>query len=184
MNVSKERHAGVKKIEVVNLRMGMYLVRFEGGWLSSPFWTSRFLIDSPDDLRMARASGLDECWIDLTLGCDVADEPAPPKASMGQPVVSPPAMTRGAVRRMAIEKSVSFAEELQNARGLCKTARQSIVAMFADARIGKAIDMAVSGALVHEIVCSVERHPGALISLSRLKADDDYTICIRWPCAP
>lgn len=166
---------GVKKIKVEELRLGMYLVRFEGAWLASPFWTSRFLIDSPDDLRTARASGLRECWIDTTLGCNVADEAVLPTEAASAATVWPAAMQQSPVRPVATATSVSFTEELQNASRLCKTARQSIVAMFSQARIGKAVDMAVCTSLVHEIVCSVERHPGALISLSRLKADDDYT---------
>ena len=82
---------GVKKIKVEALRLGMHLVRFEGAWLASPFWTSRFLIDSPDDLRTARASGLRECWIDTTLGCDVADEAVLPTEAASAPAVWPAA---------------------------------------------------------------------------------------------
>ena len=150
---------GVKKIKVADMRLGMYLVRFEGAWLSSPFWRSRFVIDSPDDLRSARASGLRECWLDTTLGCDIADAAAVPGQAPSAPSVGAPSLKPRAARQRLTARAVSFTEELQNASSLCNTARLSIVAMFSHARIGKAVDMAVCTSLVHEIVSSVERHP-------------------------
>ena len=50
----------------------MYLAGFDGNWLANPFWTSRFMLAHADELRLARASVLAECWIDTHLGADVA----------------------------------------------------------------------------------------------------------------
>jgi len=66
-------------------------------------------------------------------------------------------------------------DELLNAAQLCQTARQSIFDMFSQARLGNIINTPVCIDLVDDIVRSVERHPGALIGLSRLKSEDDYT---------
>lgn len=144
----------------------MFLVGFEGSWLANPFWKSRFLLEEVADLRTAQQSGLRECWIDTAQGCDV----------MPPPVAVAP--TPHVVKRRAIpvpEARVGMAEELGNARRVCDAARTSIVDMFIQARLGRVVDQDVCRETVDDIVHSVERHPGALISLSRLKSEDDYT---------
>ena len=148
----------------------MYLVGFEGNWLSSPFWTSRFMLVRADDLHLARTCGLAECWIDTSLGLDVAI-PAP--VPLQGASVARVATTRK--HSSPMDAQLSMAEELVNAAKLCETARKSIFAMFSNARMGKVVDTSFCAGLVDDIVRSVERHPGALISLSRLKAEDDYT---------
>ena len=47
--------------------------------------------------------------------------------------------------------------------------------MFAEARMGKAVDAEQCLPLVNDISESVFRNPGALVSLARLKTQDDYT---------
>ncbi len=54
----------LKKIKVVELRLGMFLHGFDGPWLKHPFWRSTFLLTEAADLRAAQQCGLDECWID------------------------------------------------------------------------------------------------------------------------
>lgn len=49
------------------------------------------------------------------------------------------------------------------------------MAMFQDARLGRAVEVEGARAMVNEITVSVERHPTALISLARLKTADEYT---------
>ena len=49
------------------------------------------------------------------------------------------------------------------------------MAMFSDARMGRAIGVEQAGELVEEITESIIRHPNALISLARLKNADEYT---------
>lgn len=162
-----------KKIKISELQLGMYLAGFEGNWLANPFWSSRFMLSSADDLRLARASGLSECWIDTTLGLDIAS-PTPIMPVAPDPL-APIAIADGRRRTTQSNVPLSMDEELLNAAQLCQTARESIFAMFSQARLGKIVDTSVCSDLVDDIVRSVERHPGALISLSRLKAEDDYT---------
>jgi HD-GYP domain-containing protein (c-di-GMP phosphodiesterase class II) len=47
--------------------------------------------------------------------------------------------------------------------------------MFEDARLGRTLDAEGCVLLVHEISDSVSRNPGALLSLARLKTQDDYS---------
>ena len=47
--------------------------------------------------------------------------------------------------------------------------------MFGEARMGRSVDAEGCLPLVDEITQSVQRNPGALVSLARLKTHDDYT---------
>ncbi|MDE2454901.1 MAG: HD-GYP domain-containing protein, partial [Burkholderiales bacterium] len=66
-------------------------------------------------------------------------------------------------------------EELQQAAAVCKGSRQAVMSMFADARLGRALDAEQCLPLVAQISDSVLRNPGALVSLARLKTRDDYS---------
>ena len=160
----------IKKIRVSELQLGMYLVGFDGNWLANPFWTSRFMLAHADELRLARASGLAECWIDTYLGADVT----PAALADAGPGVPPPAQKRP---HHAVQGTgpLRMEDELLNAAQLCQTARQSIFDMFSQARLGNIINTSVCFDLVDDIVRSIERHNGALIALSRLKSEDSYT---------
>ncbi len=68
-----------------------------------------------------------------------------------------------------------MAAELQHAAALCNRSRDAVTSMFAEARLGKALDAEHCLPLVDDIARSVYRNPGALVSLARLKTRDDYT---------
>ncbi len=157
----------LKKIAIADLRLGMHLERFEGAWIDHPFWRSRFVIDSPADLNAAQSSAVRECWIDTAQGLDVAAAPAP----------APVAATAAAVVPSLVPppEAASFADELRRAAALCQRSRAAVTSMFAEARMGHALNAENCLPLVQEISDSVSRNPGALVSLARLKTADDYS---------
>jgi HD-GYP domain-containing protein (c-di-GMP phosphodiesterase class II) len=160
----------LKKIAVAHLRLGMHVHKLEGRWIEHPFWKTRFMLDSVDDLKRMQGSGLAECWIDTRLGLDVA-APAEPVVVAPQPAPAPapaPAASRA-------EASRSFSEELREAADICQRGRGAVLAMFSEARMGRSVDAAGCLPLVEEITQSMQRNPGALVSLARLKTRDDYS---------
>jgi HD-GYP domain-containing protein (c-di-GMP phosphodiesterase class II) len=68
-----------------------------------------------------------------------------------------------------------MASELQRAALVVERSRGAVQAMFREARLGKTVDAAGFQPLVDDITASVMRNPGALISLARLKTQDDYS---------
>jgi len=70
---------------------------------------------------------------------------------------------------------VAMEEELKRAVVLLQQARQEVVTMFGQARLGLAVDVQACLPLVESIVASVGRNGGALVSMARLKTRDDYT---------
>ncbi len=162
----------LKKIPVKQARLGMHLHALEGPWIDHPFWKTKFILEDPHDLERLQQSGVGECWIDTKLGVDVATpetpDAAPPEAA-ARPAIAAP------VPRGDPEPARSMADEMHEAAAICKRGRQAVMDMFAEARLGRAIDAQGCMPLVEEVTASVLRNPGALISLARLKTVDDYS---------
>ncbi|CAD5372390.1 Phosphodiesterase [Rubrivivax sp. A210] len=180
----------LKKIPVRQLRMGMHLHKLEGSWIDHPFWKTRFVIDDAADLRKLRACGVDECWIDVDLGLDVAGAddatlPTParepdPEPAQARPEAPPPLPRAGAAAAPAApprppEPQTDLRAELKQAAAICNRGREAVLAMFGEARMGHTIDPETCLPLVEEISNSVARNAGALVSLARLKTVDDYS---------
>lgn len=170
----------LKRIRTEELALGMYVHEFCGSWMHHPFWRTGFLLQEPQDLARIRATGLREVWIDLARGQDVA-QPTPhaPAAAQGasaRPVQPALADAKpGACGCALALHPASLQQEAARAAQICRRARQAVLSMFQQARMGQAIDAGAATELVQEIADSVARNPGALISLARLKTADDYT---------
>lgn len=188
----------LKKIPVDQVRLGMHLHAMDGAWLDHPFWKTKFVLRDPADLAKLRDSALTGVWIDVSKGLDVAaahepalaaprrDAPAPaagpslsaaaPKASSAAAssvaVASPPSPPAAAAPPRSRQ---DLQAELTEAAAVCQRGREQVVSMFAEARLGKAVDAEQCLPLVNDISESVFRNPGALVSLARLKTQDDYT---------
>lgn len=147
----------------------MYIHELCGSWMEHPFWKTRFLLDNPKDLQRIRDSGIREVWIDIDKGLDV-----PSGQTVEQVNVETEALLLAAE---PAKKNLQLAldEEIDRAAKLCDSSKMAVMAMFGDARMGRAVDVAHAAELVDEISASIMRQPNALISLARLKHADEYT---------
>jgi len=173
----------------------MYVQRLNGAWLSHPFWKTSFLATARDIERL-RASGVET--VDIDPERSQPPEPALAGTSAGQPgdeaaeaaeaaaagggpasAALPGGSLDGAdLARQRIRAGGDgndFASELSRARRICREGRDAVEAMFREVRLGRTVDSSVMEPLAEEIRASVDRHPGALISIARLKTADDYT---------
>lgn len=160
----------LKCIEVQRLRPGMYIHELCGSWMDHPFWRTSFPLKNANQLQQLRSSSVTRVWIDTTKGLDIAEGETAEEAQarVEQQLQATPAPDRPQTR-------TSMEEELATAATLYTRAKPAIESMFRQARMGSAIDARDALPLVEEISSSVLRNPGAFISLSRLKARDDYT---------
>ena len=161
----------LKKIAVSQLRVHMYIQELCGPWMDSPFWQKSFMLEDRATLAKICASSIDEAWIDIARGLDVAADEV---AADLPPLQGQDAQQEAAPEILAMVP-VSMGEEVGRAARIVDKSRQAVVLMFHEARMGKAVDARKAQALVEEIAASVMRNPGALISLARLKTADDYT---------
>jgi putative nucleotidyltransferase with HDIG domain len=155
----------IKKIPVSQLEVGMYVHEFTGAWLDHPFWKARFKVQHPADLQKIRESGISELLIDTRRGTDVAPTLDTPPTPPAEPVPA----------SIVLLPRAALADEVSQALEICSRAKRAVTRMFNDARMGQAVDSAEAAELVSDIADSVQRHPHALISLSRLKTADEYT---------
>jgi len=164
----------LKKIGVKQLQVGMHLHELCGSWMDHPFWKTKFVIKDPRDLRRIIESGIQEVWIDDSKGLGVAVSVPDAKNTVD---------VQAAVEQVLVEIAappvtpipVSVAEEAKRAAKICAKAKEAVLSMFQEARMGNAVSVEAASELVEEIAASVYRNPGALISLARLKTADDYT---------
>src|SRR5690349_8344878 len=140
----------------------MFIESLEGSWLNHSLWKTRFVIKDADTVTRVQNSGAAECWIDTSQGCDVAT------AGPVVEIVSAATPPKSVVKK-------SMADELQNAANVLKRSRATVVSLFAEARMGNAINASECGPLVNDVVESVDSNADALISLCRLKTADEYT---------
>jgi HD-GYP domain-containing protein (c-di-GMP phosphodiesterase class II) len=164
----------LKKINVKDIKAGMYMHEICGSWMEHPFWKKSFLLDDPKDILTLQTCGVDEIWIDTDKGLDVAA--GLESQSSEQPGQDTQAKLIDAVTRPVAEiKPVSLHEEIEQARKIHTRAKEAVTSMFKEARMGKAIQVEEVGSLVDDITQSIDRNPEAFLSLSRLKTKDNYT---------
>ena len=157
----------LKKVAVNQLTVGMFVHGFDESWLKHPFWRSKFLIKEPATLREVQASGITHCLIDVSKGQDLQ-----PAGVATAPVAAAPSAP---AEKPAKPERVPMAQELQEAARLRQRSAQTMKRLFAEVRLGNAIEPSECAALVDDVVESIDRHPDALLSLARLKSADEYT---------
>jgi putative nucleotidyltransferase with HDIG domain len=157
----------LKKIAMAQVKTGMFVDSVEGPWLKHSLWKTRFLIKDEEMLTRVRQCGAAECWIDVSEGDDVSTATAVVAPSVHS--VDPPASKSKAIER------TSMALELHRAANVLKHSKAAMNSLFAEARMGNAVDTSGCRPLVNDIVDSVDRNSDALISLCRLKVADEYT---------
>lgn len=164
----------IKRIPVKDVKLGMFIQELHGAWIKHPFWKTKFLLDSPEDLALLKTSGIREVSIDLSRSRVHESVPA---AKVDKSTTTSPSPRASAPAPIRQEKSpeTSFGQEYDRARELCQRSKSAVIDMFSEARMGKAISLDTAATVVEEIAASVERHPHALITLARLKTSDDYT---------
>ncbi|MDR3390598.1 MAG: HD-GYP domain-containing protein [Sulfuriferula sp.] len=163
-----------KRIKVQDIVVGMYIDELCGSWMDHPFWKTSFKLEDRNDLTTLQQSAIREVWIDTVKGLDVAmpvEEAT--EVEVGQQAEQ--LLRQAAMPAPKPELRVSLEQEMARAIKLQNKAKQAVISMFEEARMGKALPIGEMSALVDEINESVSRNSGALLSLARLKNKDDYT---------
>lgn len=156
----------LKQIPVTNLVLGMYIHELCGSWMDHPFWKAGFLLDNAADLQRLRQSSVTQVWIDTSKGLDARE-------GVGQSERRE--QVQHLLERVEQVTPVSFSSEVRRAAEICATSKDAVISMFSEARMGKAVDVATVKNIVTDMAGSLKRHPGALISIARLKQADEYT---------
>ena len=157
----------LKKINVSDARLGMFIVELCGNWMDHPFWKKEFELDKQKDLDTLQQCGIEEAWIDTEKGLDVERRPPVAKEKSSVP--------EAAAAEKKVERHVPVQEEIQRAEKVNFKARRATAFLFNEAHMGNALQTSEAVELVDDITHSVTRNPGALLNFARLKNKDDYT---------
>lgn len=162
----------VKPIASTELRLGMFIHKLGGSWMTHPFLRGSFLLKDAEDIKRIIEAGIKEVWIDDEKGEHIETEATQTAAeNSSEPIelLQPPPEEKKPVLESSME------EEIVRARKLFHDAKPQVMAMYKDARLGKAIDPQTTLPLVNEIDLMVQRNSAAILSVARLKTHDDYT---------
>jgi len=158
----------LKKIAISQVQTGMFIEKVDAPWFQHSLWKTRFRIEDRETLTRVRTCGAKECWIDTAQGKDVVSAPVAPTQPKVIAVEEAPPAPKPVVK-------LSMGDELQTASDIIKRSKAAVVSLFAEARMGNAVNTSECEPLVNDIVGSVDRNGDALISLCRLKMADEYT---------
>ena len=163
--------SAVKKVDVSQLKVGMFLHDLSCGWMSHPFVRNRFLITSEAEIGKIIDARIHDVYIDTGKGLDVTDAPTREevRASIEREITDIAAVKPAMVPRSTL------AEELARARPIKEKAKQLVGSLMQDAKLGKAIEISSVEPVVQNITDSIFRNPGALIGLLQIRNKDDYT---------
>ncbi|WP_323012163.1 HD-GYP domain-containing protein [Castellaniella sp.] len=155
----------IKKVPIAQLRTGMYIQDLGGSFLTHGFWRSRFLVSNDRKLRKLHESNLEWVLIDTNRGLDTADaDPAAQAAAATAVQISAPVVSAAEAEKQSFD----------DAREIIDESREQVQQLFGDVDVGGRIDLTQLQGLVQEMSDSIDGHPDALTSLSRLKKADQY----------
>ena len=154
----------IKLISVTDIRVGMYIHKFNDAWLNHSFWRRSFLIQGNADVQRILESEVVDLWIDTDKGGDIVfPQPLKDLTTVEQ------------VSQVSVPSAVPLQQEISQALKLCSRSKAAVIEMFSDLRMGRAVQLDGIGSLVDEISDSLLRNSHALISVARLKQSDEYT---------
>lgn len=151
----------IKKISVDELRIGMVVAKLDRDWLDTPFLMQGFTIRDHDDARVV-AQYCEHVWIDID-----ASPASSHSSNEGTATSAPPGVYQ--------EYQCPVEEEHQRIQEEFKQQRTRTRDMHDDVRLGKAIDDAAVRSTVDECVNSVLRNPDALLWMSKIREESEYT---------
>lgn len=173
----------LKRIDVSEVQLGMYIHKLEGPWLKHPFWKNKFLLTDESQLRDLRGSELDGIVIDVEKGLDVTESGqrrrglvaglsrATPVARFDAPRLPPRApMANVFDPRSTVAQGT--AREVGHAIGLVARSERILSGIFHQARLGKAIRSSQVEPVIEDLFCSIQRNPHAFNGLMRVKREN------------
>ena len=156
--------SALTKIDVKDLRLGMYVAKLDKPWLDSNFLFQGFELENQADIDAVK----DECNF---VYIDVKRQNKVKKITSS----STPYTKDWLEQRSPPEKLSSFEEEIDRAGFVYKETSTLVRSFMQDVRLGKTINVEIAKKAVAECVDSVLHSPDALLWMTQLKNRDLYT---------
>ena len=169
-----------KRVNVHDLRKGMYVSALDRPWTTTPFLFQGFEINSEEQVEQLKQ-------LCQHVFVDPARERVPGISKTGggalpDTVKLPSVDHKGLLRRSAHLRAISYRkditsveQEIGEARVLEAHGRDLVKTIMDDVRLGHSLDSGRARTLVAGMVQSVVRNPDALVWFTHLKKSDEYT---------
>ena len=163
-----------EKLDVHDLRPGMYVAELDRPWRETPFLFQGFYIESHADIEQIKRYCA-HVFVDADLGA----KPAAPSLNTHDGRVELEMLKRQArahYQTNAYNDASTLAQEVEPARAILREARAAIANIMEDARLGRALDAPGARRQIKAMTQSIVRNPDALMCLTQLKEKDAYTV--------
>lgn len=157
--------SNTKKIHVSELRVGMFVSQLDRDWLETPFLLQGFQVEEEADIDVI-SEYCQHVYID-------DEKSIKPKASEHSSDVGTARHVR--VNPDIFAPEVPLEDEHRRVIGTFRQARSLTKTLLDDIRLGGAINTDQARHTVNECVHSVIRHPDALLWMSKMRDENEYT---------
>jgi len=148
------------KIHISELKIGMFVSKLDRPWLETPFLMQGFVIESLDDID-AVAEYAQYVWIDA-----VNEEWVAPEER---------STLKGQTKKVTYINKIDTKAEHAAALDTYREARRLTRNLLDDLRLGGVINTEQAKTTVKECVHSILRNSDALIWMSKIRTQDEYT---------
>lgn len=161
----------IRKINIDQLRKGMFVHDLNCGWLDQTFLWTGFPVTNEATLQRVKALGIRELYIDTEQGLDVASAQTQQEAeeelderldSISESSTAGPRLSR-------------VGTEVAKAKSIRTLATSIIQGLMDDIRLGRSLDFERASPVVGEMTASIFRNQDALLGLQRIRRSDHYT---------
>lgn len=182
--------AVIKRIDLQQLRVGMYVTHVDAEWAASINVREQGLITRQDTIDLFRRHGLRECYIDTGKGNDCAEgtvvdrlpKPLPPGAAI-QPICSAlSAVPEHRLSNLPVcdedfpQPRKSFEEERENALAVRNQALSVVSDVMRDAKMGTLVNLSVVDSVVVNLTETLINNQNVILSMATMRKKDEYLL--------
>ena len=163
----------LKKIQVRDLVMGMYIHEVCCSWMDNPFWHNAFLLTNKKDLSTFFDHRIKEVWIDTRKGVDTCNKTKIVLLEEENRQIDS-TLAKIADQQPTFVQKVSLSEELVKAQQILSNITKDAVIAFEGTRKGHPVNIEQLAGMVDQLKGSILRNPDAILGLVRQKSATNY----------
>lgn len=162
----------IKKVDVEQLLLGMFVTQLDRSWIETPFIIHKFQIKTLKQIDQLQRH-CKYVYIDTEKGTDLHRETCP------QSIIAPaPGITEPEKSSNQEEKDVPSPEvkEIRRSLEIHDQTKAVIGSILGDVRLGRTIETVKAKKAVESIIDTLMNDQNALLCLTQLKSRDEYTV--------
>lgn len=159
------------KVDVEQVRIGMYIAALDRPWLESPFLFQGFVVDTEEDLELLRQH-CNYVFIDDVKSRD-SEEMRHLIKNVDDTADAGSSRDKVAIERVKQGSAESFRSNLHQAAETFRKTSGGVIRFFNDMRLGKSIATEDAKAVVSELVSSISSNTNTALWLTNLRSQHE-----------